>query len=109
MIIKAFQVKNLYPNKKSFFLLYGENEGFKKEIIDIIIKDFKENILRYDSEEIINNPDIIFSELNNVSLFENKKVLIINRSTDKLFSIIENLLDKNYDDIKIVSLYTFLC
>ena len=46
MIIKTFQVKNLYPNKQSFFLLYGENEGFKKEIIDIIIKDFKENILR---------------------------------------------------------------
>ena len=102
MIVKTFQVKSLYSNKQSFFLLYGENEGFKKEIIDIIIKDFKENILRYDSEEIINNPDIIFSELNNVSLFENKKVLIINRSTDKLFSIIENLLDKNYDDIKIV-------
>ena len=65
--------KNLYPNKQSFFLLYGENEGYKKEIIDIIIKDFKENVLKYDAEEIINNPNIIFSELNNVSLFEKKK------------------------------------
>ena len=102
MIIKTFQVKNLYPNKQSFFLLYGENEGLKKEITDIIIKDFKENVLKYDSEEIINNPNIIFSELNNVSLFENKKTLIINRATDKFFSIIENLLDKNYDDIKII-------
>ena len=102
MIIKTFQVKNLYPNKQSFFLLYGENEGLKKEITGIIINNFRENVLKYDSEEIINNPDIIFSELNNVSLFENKKVLIINRATDKFFSIIENLLDKNYDDIKIV-------
>ena len=102
MIIKTFQVKNLYPNKQSFFLLYGENEGLKKEITDIIIKDFKENVLKYDSEEIVNNPNIIFSELNNVSLFENKKALIINRATDKFFSIIENLLDKNYDDIKII-------
>ena len=75
MIIKTFQVKNLYPNKQSFFLLYGENEGLKKEITDIIINNFRENVLKYDSEEIINNPDIIFSELNNVSLFENKKVL----------------------------------
>ncbi len=102
MIIKAFQVKNLNPNKQNFFLLYGENEGFKKEIIDIIIKDFRENVLSYDSEEIAKNPNIIFSELNNVSLFEKKKALIINRATDKFFSIIENLLDKNYDDIKIV-------
>ena len=102
MIIKTFQVKNLYPNKQSFFLLYGENEGFKKEITDIIVKDFQESVLTYDSEEIINNPSIIFSELNNVSLFENKRTLIINRATDKFFSIIEDLLDKNYDDIKII-------
>ena len=67
MIIKTFQVKNLYPNKQSFFLLYGENEGLKKEITDIIINNFRENVLKYDSEEIINNPNIIFSELNNVS------------------------------------------
>ena len=102
MIIKAFQVKNLNPNKQNFFLLYGENEGFKKEIIDIIIKDFRENVLSYDSEEIAKNPNIIFSELNNVSLFEKKKALIINRATDKFFSFFLNLLDKNYDDIKIV-------
>ena len=100
MIIKTFQVKNLYPNKQSFFLLYGENEGLKKEITDIIVKDFQKSVLTYDSEEIINNPSIIFSELNNVSLFENKRALIINRATDKFFSIIEDLLDKNYNDIK---------
>ncbi len=102
MIIKTFQLKNLYPNKQSFFLLYGENEGLKKQITDIIIKDFQESVLTYDSEEIINNPNIIFSELKNISLFENKKTLIVNRATDKFFSIIENLLDKNYDDIKII-------
>ena len=102
MIIKTSQVKNLYPNKQSFFLLYGENEGFKKQITDIIVKDFQESILTYDSEEIINNPSIIFSELNNVSLFEDKRTLIINRATDKFFSIIEDLLDKNYNDIKII-------
>ena len=59
-------------------------------------------VLKYDADEIINNPDIIFSELNNLSLFENKKTIIVNRTTDKFFSIIENLLDKNYEDIKII-------
>ena len=73
MIIKTFQVKNLYPIKQSFFLLHGENEGLKKEITDIIINNLGENVFKYDSEEIINNPNIIFSELNNVSLFEKKK------------------------------------
>ena len=49
MIVKTFQAKNLYPNKQSFFLLYGENEGLKKEITDIIINDFRENVFKYDS------------------------------------------------------------
>ncbi len=102
MIIKAFQAQKLTSNKESFFLLYGENEGYKNQIIDNIIKKFGENILKYDADEIINNPDIIFSELNNKSLFENKKTLIVNRVTDKFFVIIENLLDKNYIDIKII-------
>ena len=37
-----------------------------------------------------------------IILFESEKTLIVNRVTDKFFVIIENLLDKNYDDIKIV-------
>ena len=37
-----------------------------------------------------------------MSLFENKKTIIVNRTTDKFFSVIENLLDSNYKDIKII-------
>ena len=48
MIIKTFQVKDLSPNKQSFFLLYGENEGLKKEITGIIINNFRENVLKYE-------------------------------------------------------------
>ena len=102
MIIKAFQAKSLSSNKQSFFLLHGENEGYKNQIIENIIKEFKENVIKYDADDIIKNPKIIFSELNNKSLFENKKTLIISRTTDKFFSIIEYLLDKNYEDIKII-------
>tara|TARA_Y100000591_G_C21816707_1_gene691155 strand:+ start:536 stop:1525 length:990 start_codon:yes stop_codon:yes gene_type:complete len=102
MIIKSFETNKITSNKQSFFLLYGENQGLKNQITENIIKDFKENIIRYDEVDIINNPEIIFSELNNISLFENRKTLIINRVTDKFFSIIESLLDKNYEDIKII-------
>ena len=102
MIIKAFQAKNISSNKQSFFLLFGENEGYKNQIIEDIVKRFSENSIKYDADDIISNPDIIFSELNNLSLFENKKTIIVNRTTDKFFSIIENLLDTNYKDIKII-------
>ena len=33
--------------------------------------------MKYDADDIIKDPKIIFSELNNKSLFENKKILII--------------------------------
>lgn len=102
MIIKVFQAKNFLSVKQSFFLLYGENEGYKNQITENIVKEFGKTIIKYDADDIINNPDIIFTELNNLSLFENKKIIIVNRTTDKLFSIIENLLDTNYEDTKII-------
>ena len=102
MIIKVFQAKNVLSVKQSFFLLYGENEGYKNQITENIVKEFGKTIIKYDADDIINNPDIIFTELNNLSLFENKKIIIVNRTTDKLFSIVENLLDTNYDDTKII-------
>ena len=102
MIIKVFQAKNVLSVKQSFFLLYGENEGYKNQITENIVKEFGKTIIKYDADDIINNPDIIYTELNNLSLFENKKIIIVNRTTDKLFSIIENLLDTNYEDTKII-------
>ena len=102
MIIKVFQAKNFLSVKQSFFLLYGENEGYKNQITENIVKEFGKTIIKYDADDIINNPDIIYTELNNLSLFENKKIIIVNRTTDKLFSIIENLLDTNYEDTKII-------
>ena len=102
MIIKVFQAKNVLSVKQSFFLLYGENEGYKNQITESIVKEFGKTIIKYDADDIINNPDLIFTELNNLSLFENKKIIIVNRTTDKLFSIIENLLDTNYEDTKII-------
>ena len=102
MIIKAFQAKNILSIKQSFFLLYGENEGYKNQIIESIVNEFGESKIKYDADDIIKNPDIIFAELNNSSLFENKKTIIVSRTTDKFFLAIENLLDTNYEDIKII-------
>ena len=66
MIIKAFQVKNLSINNYNMFLLYGENEGYKNQVIDNISKDYEPNILKYEENELIKNSDIFFSEVNNM-------------------------------------------
>ena len=102
MIIKAFQVKNTSINNYSIFLLYGEKEGYKNQVIDNISKDYKPNILKYEEDELIKNSDIFFSEVNNISLFDNKKVIIINRVSDKLLSLIESVLEKKFDDLRII-------
>ena len=66
MIIKAFQVKNTSINNYNMFLLYGENEGFKNQVIANISEDYKPNILKYEEDELIKNSDIFFSEVNNI-------------------------------------------
>ena len=102
MIIKAFQVKNVSINNYNMFLLYGENEGFKNQVINYISKGYKPNILKYEEDELIKNSDIFFSEVNNISLFDNKKVIIINRVSEKILSLIESVLEKKFDDLRII-------
>ena len=48
MIIKTFELQKLSSIKLNIFLLYGDNEGFKNEIIkDYFVKNYKNLIERY--------------------------------------------------------------
>ena len=42
MIIKHFEINKEQFDKQNFFLIYGENEGLKKEIIQTLKKNFLE-------------------------------------------------------------------
>ena len=47
MIVKNFELKN-FINKKKLFLIYGENEGLKEDLILEFAKGYsKENIFKY--------------------------------------------------------------
>ena len=55
MIKKSFEIKKL-SEKKNIFLIYGENEGLKEEVIhDIGVKYSIENTYRYSEKDIFNN------------------------------------------------------
>ena len=85
MIIKRFELNKKVIDKFNFFLLYGKNEGLQNEIIKLqFIKNFTGEIVRYDEVEFLKNNEIIFTELLNKSLFENKKILLISRVTEKI-------------------------
>ena len=47
------------------------------------------------------NQNLIFNEINNASLFEDKKIIFIDQVSDKSFSIIEPIL-KNVHEHKII-------
>ncbi len=103
MIIKYFELKQKKLNKYKYFLLYGNNQGLIEEVIQNDLKpNFSKNIFNYDESEIINNIEKFKEELLNKSFFENKKLIIVSRVSDKIFKIIEDILAINIEDISII-------
>ena len=103
MIIKSFELGKIDLKKNNFFLLYGENEGYKKQVIEEKFKKFyKENIYLYDENEIFHNEENFFNNLLSKSFFENEKLIVITRVTEKIKIIIDELLKKNIKDLVLV-------
>ena len=103
MIINTYQLDKLKENQSNFYLLYGENEGYKNQLIkDILSVGFKDNINRYDESEVINNFDNLITQFTNKSFFEDKKIIIISRATEKINKFFEDIISRNIDDIRIV-------
>ena len=103
MIFKNYQLNKLNFDNYNFYLFYGKNEGFQNEIIqEYFIKNFKGEIIRYHENEILNDNQIIITEILNKSFFCESKILIVSKATDKSVKIIEEILDKSFDDIKII-------
>tara|TARA_B100000674_G_scaffold468528_1_gene454556 strand:+ start:43 stop:1020 length:978 start_codon:yes stop_codon:yes gene_type:complete len=103
MIIKHFEISEKTLAKFDLYLFYGKNEGLQNEIIKHkLIINFNGKIEKYDETEFIQNYDDIVSSILNKSFFDNKKIFIISRTTEKSIKIIENLKEKNLDEIKII-------
>ena len=65
-------------------------------------KIIKDKIHRYEEKEILDNINIFFNSILTKSFFDNEKLIIINRATDKIKTIIEELMEKNPEDIQII-------
>ena len=103
MIIKSFELNKLKLNNYKFYLLYGDNEGSKEEAIkNLFEKSYLDKIYRYEEKEILDNIDNFFNSILTKSFFDNEKLIIINRATDKIRETLEDLIEKNPEDIKII-------
>ena len=103
MIIKNFELEKLKSVNLNIHLIYGNNEGIKEDIINnFYLKDFDGEILKYDEQEISNMSDEFISKLLTKSLFENKKIIIISRATEKLCDLVNDILEREILDTKII-------
>ena len=102
MIIRSFELDKIKDSKKKF-LFYGVNEGHKKEIIKNKFQvKYKDSIYNYDESEILNNIENFYNNILTKSFFENEKLIIINRATDKIKILIEEILEKKIEDLVII-------
>ena len=110
MILKSFSLKKyLIKSNTNIFLLYGENTGLIDQTIkDIFLPIFPKSVSNYDESEILRDIENFKSVLFNKSFFEDEKLIIINRGTDKILSIIEELIEKKTQDIKVIIKSNFL-
>ena len=103
MIKKYYELKKIDLKKNHFFLLYGENEGHKKQIIEEEFKKFySENIYHYEENEVIKNEESFFNNILSKSFFESEKLIIISRVTDKIKDIVEKLLENKIEDFVLI-------
>ena len=100
MIIKHFELQRKNIKNFQFFLLHGNNQGQIEETIKDILKPvLPRNIHVYEEVEIINDINILKENILNKSFFENEKLIIINRVSDKSFKIFEEIISEKINDV----------
>jgi len=103
MIIKQYELKKKISPKDKFFLLYGENTGLIEETIKLSLKPIlPKKVFNYEEKDVIENFENFKENILNKSFFENEKVFVISRVTDKIFKYIEEILNHEIGDIYLI-------
>ncbi len=103
MIIKSYEIEKLKLSNSNIHLIYGNNEGIKEDIINNnYLKDFNGDLLKYDEQDLLNDKDKFISSLLTKSLFKDEKIIIVSRASEKLHSLIVDILDRGISEFKII-------
>ena len=103
MIIKSFEVDKIKLTKNNLILLYGSNQGHKNQVIkELFVKIFNGQISRLDESEILNNYEEFISSIINKSLFEDDKLIIVSRTSEKIIKLVNEILERKVENIKII-------
>ena len=105
MILKSFLLeKNLsLIDNYNLILFYGENIGLKDEFkIGLKKKYYNYEQILFDQDEIIKNEKLLNDQVNNLSMFNDNKLIFINEISDKILPKIEDIIDDSVNYIKLV-------
>ncbi len=104
MISKFYEIEK-YKGKINYYLLYGENDGQKLDIIETNFNNFtKENTYKYSEREVLADTQIFFENLYTKSFFEKEKLIIISEITDKILGLIKEVMESKTQDVVIILL-----
>ncbi len=103
MILKSFELDKIKLENYNFYLFYGDNEGLKEEtIVNFFEKKYQDKVYRYEEREILDNVSDFYNSILTKSFFDNDKLIVINRVSDKIKLIIEELIEKKPEDIQFI-------
>ena len=94
MKIKAYELKDFVDKKKcAGYLIYGQNKGLVREKSQIIINTYKDEnteIIKFENDELIQEPGKLINEFNTFSLTSKDKVEVIAEFLETLKDIDSN-------------------
>ena len=101
MIVKYFEIHKINFKDQNIILFYGKNNGLKNEITNKLVGN-KNEVFNYDEKEVLENDYNFIEKLATGSLFEEEKIIIIKRATDKILKIIETINSKDLGGLIII-------
>ena len=104
MILKSYIVEQNLEilNNYTATLIYGENDGIKNDIKSKLKDNNKDaEIIIFFEDEILKNKNILYKNIINESLFNQKKIIFIQSASDKILNEISESLKKKIKNCKI--------
>ena len=102
MIIKNFELDKINIKNFNLFLFYGDNQGFKDEIVEKICQQKNLKKTLYFEKEVLSNIENFLNSISTKSFFENEKIIVIKNATDKLKEIINDIYELQNPDITVI-------
>ena len=103
MIVKSYELSKIDHKKFKNYLFYGNNIALINEVIDNKFKPLYLNkIFRYEESEILKNEKNFFDEVLTHSFFDNEKLLIISRTSDKSYNIADEIIKREVKDLTLI-------